>query len=321
MTVHIKPGRASGRIPAPPSKSSAHRLLISAALAEGESRVCGISDCEDVLATIDCLSALGVECIRDGSSLKIRGTDPKNAPDGATLRCRESGSTLRFLLPIALLSGKRITLVGAPRLMQRPMNVYSEIAETFGLEYRNDGDSIHVKGPLTSGEYTVVGNISSQFISGLLFALPLVDGDSRIHIIPPVESRSYINLTIGALSEFGIEIKWQDDCTVFIKGNQKYIAHDTSVEGDYSNAAFLSAFNLFGGDVELTGLLPDSLQGDKVYEKYFHLLCGASPEIHIGDCPDLGPIFFAIAAAKNGASFKGTERLKIKESDRACAMA
>ncbi len=321
MTVTIKPGRARGTISAPPSKSSAHRLLISAALAEGESTVHGISECEDVLATIDCLSALGIHSTREGDTVKLCGISLKDAPEGAILNCRESGSTLRFFLPIALISGKETVLRGASSLMQRPMSVYREICREFGLKYQKDGDEIRVRGPLRSGEYKVVGNISSQFISGLLFALPLVDGDSRIIITPPIESRSYINLTVNALAEFGVKVTWQDDHTLYIKGGQKYKAQETTVEGDYSNAAFLSALNLFGGDVTVEGLLADSLQGDKVYKNYFPMLGKGTPTIHIGDCPDLGPIFFSVAAAKHGAVFNGTRRLKIKESDRAEAMA
>ncbi len=321
MTVDIKPGKARGRISAPPSKSSAHRLLISAALAKGKSIIHGVSECEDVLATIDCLSALGIECKRAEDTVTVESSGVFDIPNGAVLQCRESGSTLRFFLPIALLSGKEVILKGAPGLMQRPMSVYREICREFGLTYVKDEDKIRVCGPLRSGEYKVVGNISSQFISGLLFALPLAKGDSRIVITQPIESRSYINLTINALSEFGVEVLWQDDHTLFVRGGQNYLAHETEVEGDYSNAAFLSAFDLFGGDVELTGLSEDSLQGDKVYKNYFKMLKKGAPTIHIGDCPDLGPILFSVAAAKNGAVFNGTRRLKIKESDRAAAMA
>lgn len=321
MRVTISPGKAKGSIPAPPSKSSAHRLLICASLSEGVSVIHGISECEDVHATIDCLKALGIECKQDGDTVTVYGKGLKNAPEKAVLNCRESGSTLRFFLPLALISGKEAVLKGAHSLMQRPMNVYAEICRDFGLTYRKEGDSITVKGPLSSGDYRVVGNISSQFISGLLFALPLVEGNSRITITPPIESRSYINLTVNALREFGINVIWQDEHTLFIPGSQSYLAHEATVEGDYSNAAFLAALGLFGGDVEVTGLHADSIQGDKVYENYFPMLCKGTPTIHIGDCPDLGPIFFSVAAAKNGAVFNGTKRLKIKESDRAAAMA
>ena len=237
------------------------------------------------------------------------------------MRCRESGSTLRFMIPPAMLSGKTTVFYGAESLMRRPMGVYEKLFSELGLTYISDGETVVVKGPLTGGEYNVVGNISSQFISGLLFALPSAVGDSRIRIAPPIESRSYIELTLSALREFGVRAEWEDDHTLFIPGEQKFIAHDLNVEGDYSGAAFPEALSLFGGEVCVEGLDPESIQGDKAYRRYFEMLSSGIPTIHIGDCPDLGPILFAVAAAKFGGVFDGTRRLKIKESNRAEAMA
>ena len=321
MRVEIKKGRASGKISAPPSKSIAHRLLISAAMSEGVSTVRGISNCADVMATLDCLEALGVKSERRGDDVIVYGKDPRTATPKNPLCARESGSTLRFMIPIAMLSGKTTIFTGEGRLMSRPMSVYENLFSEKGLTYITDGDSIAVRGKLTGGEYNVIGNVSSQFISGLIFALPLADSDSTINITPPIESRSYINLTLSAVKEFGIDAVWSDDYTIKIKGNQTYKAADVTVEGDYSGAVFTDAFNLFGGNVEVLGLNPESIQGDSVYKKYFDMLSIGVPTIHIGDCPDLGPILFAIAAAKNGGIFSGTKRLKIKESDRAEAMA
>ena len=322
MRVTIKKGKASGSVFAPTSKSMAHRLLICAGLSDGRSIIHGVSECEDVLATIDCLRAFGIECIRDGDTVTVIGGKDlvKHAPNSA-LCCRESGSTLRFLLPVALLSGNETTLCGAQSLMQRPMSVYEEICADRGLKYERSDGCITVRGPINAGEYKVVGNISSQFISGLIFTLTLAGGDSVINITQPIESRSYINLTISALKEFGVDVIWRDDRTLYIRGNQKYVAHETTVEGDYSNAAFLDAANLLGGNVEVLGLKEDSIQGDKVYKGLYRMLCKGTPTIHIGDCPDLGPVLFALAAIKNGAVFSGTKRLKIKESDRSGAMA
>ena len=322
MRVTIEKGRADGSVFAPASKSMAHRLLICAGLSEGESVIHGVSECEDVLATIDCLRSFGVECIRDGETVTVIGGKDfvKRAPLSA-LCCRESGSTLRFLLPVALLSGGDTTLCGAPGLMQRPMSVYEDICAERGLKYEKNDGCITVRGPLTAGTYNVVGNISSQFISGLIFALTLANGDSVISITQPIESRSYINLTISALKEFGVEVTWSDERTLVIKGNQKYCAHETTVEGDYSNAAFLDALNLLDGNVDVLGLKEDSIQGDKVYKSLYRMLTKGTPTIHIGDCPDLGPVLFALAAIQNGAVFSGTRRLKIKESDRSAAMA
>jgi 3-phosphoshikimate 1-carboxyvinyltransferase len=154
-----------------------------------------------------------------------------------------------------------------------------------------------------------------------LFALPLLDGDSIIDIIPPIESCSYINLTIRALREFGVEVKWQDERTLFIKGNQKYKAGEVTVEGDYSNGAFFEALNYLGDDVRTEGLREESIQGDKVYREFFAMLDKGTPTLHLADCPDLGPVLFAMAAAKHGGVFTGTRRLRMKESDRGAAMA
>ena len=321
MIVNIEKGRAKGCVSAPPSKSMAHRLLICAALSSGESVIHGKSDCEDVRATLDCLSALGVPFEQNGDTVKIKGIDAREMSASAPLSCRESGSTLRFFVPLCMISGNNTMLTGAPQLMKRPMNVYETLAKEKGLTFSQDERSVIVKGPLKSGEYKVAGNVSSQFISGLLFALPLVKGDSTINIIPPVESRSYIELTLFALREFGVDVTWKDDYTLFIKGGQTYKATETTVEGDYSGAAFFEAMNSLGSEIKIEGLRENSLQGDKVYSRYFEMLSKGTPTIHIGNCPDLGPVLFAVSAAKNGGIFTGTARLKIKESDRAAAMA
>ncbi len=321
MTVQIQKGTARGRVSAPPSKSMGHRLLICAALAEGESRIHGISDSADMKATLGCLEALGAKCSLSGDTVTVRGISMKDARPSTALFCNESGSTLRFFIPLALLSGNNVLFTGAQSLFRRPMTVYEDLCAERGLFFSRDTQSAVVRGPLKSGEFRVAGNISSQFISGLLFALPLLEGDSIIRITPPLESRPYIHLTLTALAAFGIRVEWQDDFTLRIPGNQKYTPREATVEGDYSGAAFLEALNLLGGKVETEGLNPDSLQGDRVYSRFFPMLSRGTPTIHIGDCPDLGPILFAVAAAKNGAVFTGTERLHIKESDRVGAMA
>lgn len=321
MRVKIKPGRASGAVTAPASKSMAHRMLICAALAGGVSRVHGVSDCEDVRATLDCMHALGIKTETDGDTLTVHGIDHKALLPKRALECRESGSTLRFLIPLALLTGKTVMFSGAKSLMSRPMTVYEQLCRERGLDYISDGESITVKGPLRGGDFHVVGNISSQFISGLLFALPLMKKDSRIIIAPPVESRSYIEMTIRALKIFGVEAVWEDEFTILVRGGQSYLPADVTVEGDWSGSAFIDALGLLGGSVRVDGLDPESIQGDRVYRKYFEMLERGLPTLHIGNCPDLGPILFAVAAAKNGGIFSGTKRLKIKESDRAQAMA
>ncbi|MBQ7391491.1 MAG: 3-phosphoshikimate 1-carboxyvinyltransferase, partial [Clostridia bacterium] len=289
MNIRIFPSVARGSVNAPPSKSMAHRLLICAALAQGESRICGISDCEDVEATLDCLRALGTECKIDNDIVIVKGIDFTKASN-AILPCRESGSTMRFLLPLCLLSGKEITLVGAPPLLRRPMTVYQNLFREHGLFCAHTESGLTVQGRLTATEYTLPGDVSSQFISGMLFALTQVEGESVLHILPPFESRSYVLLTIQALAAFGADIEWLDDTTLRICGGKPMQAQDLTVEGDYSNAAFLSALNVLGGEVNVTGLDPASLQGDRVYIEHFASLEKGFATISVADCPDLAPI-------------------------------
>ncbi len=321
MKVTFIPSHLRGTVAAPPSKSMAHRLLICGGLAEGVSTIRGISASDDVSATLRCLEALGVFYEKSGADVTVQGTDVRTSLPQSELYCHESGSTLRFLLPLCLLSGNQTTLTGTEKLFSRPLGVYENICKEQGIRYLQEGSAVSVRGRLAPGEYKIPGNISSQFITGLLFTLPLCGGDSVLHILPPIESRSYLDLTMEALRAFGVEVAWQDDRTLFIKGNQRYTATDVTVEGDYSNAAFFSALALFGHEVRVTGLSEKSHQGDRAYIKFFEMLDKGTPTIHIGDCPDLGPVLMAIAAAKNGAVFTGTKRLRIKESDRGAAMA
>lgn len=321
MKVAIHPGKAIGSVAAPASKSMAHRLLICAGLSQGISHISGVDLNEDILATIDCLQALGASCAIDGETVTVTGADLCKAEPAQTLHCRESGSTLRFFIPLSLLCGKTVSFTGTEKLLSRPLDVYRRLCAEKEFLFARTGQTLQVQGSLTGGTFRVPGDISSQFITGLLFALPLTDRDSCIQITTPLESRSYIDLTLQALRAFGIRVWWQDSQTILVPGLQHYRATDMAVEGDYSGAAFYAAMNALGSDIEITGLSPDSLQGDKVYARHFQGICSGRPEIDISDCPDLGPILFAVAAAKNGAVFTGTRRLKIKESDRSAAMA
>ncbi len=321
MNVTIRPGKASGTVTAPPSKSMAHRLLICAGLAEGTSRISGLDYNEDILATIDCLQALGASCRAVGDTVTVVGTDMHKAAPAQALCCRESGSTLRFFIPLALLCGRAVSFTGTEKLLSRPLGIYEQLCREQDFVFSRSGQQIRVQGNLMGGTFQIPGNVSSQFITGLLFALPLTGQDSYIHITTPLESRSYIDLTLQALHAFGVKAIWQDSRTVFIPGGQRYMARDMEVEGDYSGAAFYGAMNVLGSDVTVQGLLPDSLQGDRIYAQHMQRLSAGCPEIDLSDCPDLGPVLFAVAAAKNGAVFTGTRRLKIKESDRAAAMA
>ena len=318
MTVNIKPSCLKGQVTAPPSKSMSHRLLICAGLSEGESEIKNIAFSEDVLATIDCLEAMGAEIKISGDSVTVKGTLPKKK---ATYHCRESGSTLRFFIPLAMLGEGTSLFKGYGRLMERPMQVYENIASERGIPYEKDSEGISVGSGLASGRYVLPGNVSSQFVSGLLFALPLCQGDSEIELTDNIESRSYIDMTIEALALFGVNAIWKNETTLYIKGNQSYKSVRLTVEGDYSNAAFLDAFNFIGGEVEVTGLCESSLQGDRIYKEYFSLLRQGTPTLDIKNCPDLAPIIMTLAAANNGCRLINTQRLKIKESDRGAVMA
>ena len=320
MRIEIKPSALRGTVTAPPSKSMAHRLLIGAGLSEGESIVRRLAFSEDVKATIDCLRALGAVIKLDGDTAFVKGVDVRKAiGTAAVLRCNECGSTLRFFTPLCMLSGEARVLTGSSYLMTRPMDVYERIARDQGIRFEKASDHLTVQGTLNSGVYEVAGNISSQFISGLLFTLPLLDGDSELRILPPVESKPYIDMTVAALKEFGVSVD-QSDHTYLIKGGQHYRPADVTVEGDYSNAAFFEALNYAGSSVKLDGLRENTLQGDSVYKILFKNIKNGIDPIDIADCPDLGPVLFVVAALCGGARFTGTRRLRIKESDRADAM-
>ena len=328
MTITIEPSTANGRMQASPSKSMAHRLLLCAGLSSGTSLISNVDDSDDILATQDCLRALGAQITGEGNSAAVRGIDFRQVSPQAVLPCRESASTLRFMILVCLLSGQKTLLTGSDRLFTRPLSIYEEICRTQGLLFEKRLSSLTIAGKLTPGRYEIPGDVSSQFISGLLFALPLLDGDSTIELIPPIESSPYIRMTADALKRFGVTVL--PDCQnsahpedfreIFIPGSQKYCPRDLQVEGDYSAAAFFDALNLLGGNVQVDGLNEDSLQGDQVYRHHFEVLRDRFGEADLTDCPDLGPILIAMAAALHGGRFTGTRRLKMKESDRGAAM-
>lgn len=354
MVVKIEKSRLFGVAEFPPSKSDSHRLIIAAALCRGESVISGISLCDDVLATIESLRALGAEISLSENVARIRGIDIRKSAALRELPVGESGSTLRFLIPLALMTGNRIKFVGKERLFQRPLSVYEKIAKKYGAEFEISDSRLELCGKIQSGEYRLRGDISSQFITGLLFALPLLQGDSKIIIEPPFESRPYVDMTVATLGKFGIEVRFEDENTIAVKGGQKYRGGNFSSEGDWSGGAFLFALELLHPDIKVSGYDASSLQGDKVCVEYFERIksasvgvtcggaadsacarvtCGGAadsncarvtlgtPIIDISDCPDLGPVLFAMASYFGEAEFYGTRRLLIKESDRAGAMA
>ena len=344
MKITIKPGKLNGTVTAPPSKSYAHRMLISAAFTDGWSEVSGISSSEDMLATLDCLAALGVEYEKTDSGVRVKGLkssalnakselseesahSSENDGELPDFPCRESGSTLRFMIPIALAvcGGGRFT--GAERLIERGIGIYEEIFQGCGISVEKTNNSILVRGKLSAGEYKIRGDVSSQFITGMLFALSLLTGESRIEVLPPVESRAYIDITIDVLKIFGVQIEEEKENCFIIRGAQNYQTRNYQVEGDWSNAAFLYAFNAVGNELDIRGLNENSIQGDKICVSCFEKLVGKCPDtaeelsIDLSGTPDLGPVLFAASAALRGGYFTGTKRLRIKESDRAQAMA
>ncbi len=320
MVAEIKVSSASGTVTAPPSKSMAHRLLICAALSEGTSKIYNIALSRDITATIICLTSIGAKIEIYDDFISVQGIDKAQIKTPVKANCIESGSTLRFIIPIMFLLGVECEITGSEYLLGRPLSVYEKIAENQGLKFEKSADKIKLCGFLESGEYFIEGNISSQFISGLLFALPLLKEDSTIKIIGEFESRPYVDLTVDALKQFGVTVDFINDNEIFIKGSQKFKPTTAAAEGDYSNAAFYEAFNLLGSDIRIDGLNPESHQGDKVFFEYFKRLREDAPTLDITDCPDLAPVLFAVAAYFNGAVFTGTKRLKIKESDRAEVM-
>ncbi len=310
MKVKLSPSVLCGYAVAPPSKSMAHRLIICAALSGAECKISGLADSDDINATVGCLKALGVT-ISDGN---INGKSLFTKTD--TLDCNESGSTLRFLIPLCLMAGEDITLVGSERLFSRSLEVYEDICKENGFKFLQNKNRVTVNGRLKAGKYTVRGDISSQFISGLMFVLPLLSGDSEIVLTGKMESIPYIDMTVQAQAVFGVQVERRGNI-IKIRGNQKYIPTDAVVEGDCSNAAFFEALD----GVSVTGLDKNTLQGDYIFYDYFEKLKAGRPTLDVGQCPDLAPVLMVVAALNNGATLINTARLKIKESDRGSAMA
>ncbi len=324
MRAEIRPGKAAGSVAAPPSKSYAHRLLLGGALSSGRSVIRGVVQNEDVSATLDGMAALGASCTVDGPVVTVQGVRKIGEPSQTALPvfpCRESGSTLRFLIPASLVVCGGGQFLGTARLTERGIGVYEEAFADRGIRWEKEPGRITARGKLTAGEYLLRGNVSSQFMTGLLFALPLLEGESSIRLIPPVESCPYIGMTVEVLRRFGITVLQSEETYFRIPGGQRYQAVDETVEGDWSGAAFLYALRELGGDVRVTGLNRESAQGDRICLPYFERLRHGGAEMDLTDCPDLGPVLFALAAAKQGGRFTGTARLRIKESDRAAAMA
>lgn len=315
MKIEIIPGAARGAVTAPPSKSEAHRALICGALTNG-STLHGVSDSDDVTATLRCLETLGTSVEKDGGTVYIGGLDPKEIKE-CTLNCGESGSTLRFLLPLCLISGERVTLTGTEKLLSRPLDEYEELCKRRAFLFEKGENSVTVAGALTPGEYDVSMSKSSQFMTGLLISLGSLDGRSVLRVLGRAESASYVDITLDVMRKFGVGASASDEG--YITSGGGYERAEYTVGGDWSNAAFTDALNVLGGDVKVAGLDATSRQGDRVYPATFEKIIRGET-VNLSDCPDLAPLLFALAAYRGGGRFTGTGRLKYKESDRAEAM-
>jgi len=325
-----------GTIALPPSKSVAHRAVICAGLAQGESVLRNIAQSNDIAATVNCMRALGAVCDIKGDTMQVTGGLISN---GTTLDCGESGSTLRFLIPVAAVWGKEISFTGQGRLMQRPLTPFLDALSIGGAEILQLEQKLNVKGPIKAGQYALPGDISSQYVSGLLFALPLLDGNSEIVLTSKLESASYVDLTIDTMLRFGVEVEHTDYSRFTVRGGQRYVPSDMSIEADYSQAAFFLIASMLGCDCSCAGLDNVSKQGDRrildiLQKSGGEIAANADGSISIkaekllaqtvdvSDIPDLVPPLAALFALCDGESrIINAGRLRHKESDRLSTVA
>jgi 3-phosphoshikimate 1-carboxyvinyltransferase len=401
MRVRIEPGKLRGRILAQPSKSYLHRALICAALGDGTSEIRNVCESQDVMATLDGLTAMGLAETRlrreDGAvvaeirgkgrmgenrtgetwtgenrtgenrtgenrtgenrtgenrtgenRMKVNRTEENRMEENRTeenrtgeiqvrVNCGESGSTLRLLIPLALAKGGRALFQGSGRLLDRPMGPYEEIFKTMGIGFFRVPGGIQAEGRLVPARYELAGNVSSQFVSGLLLALPLLDGDSLIALSTPLESRSYVEMTLETMATFGVRAYWENERLLSVPGRQSYQLVKADMEGDWSHAAFFLAAGALGGDVTCLGLNLDSLQGDKAVLPLLERM-GASVRVgqheirvsggrligidaDVSQIPDLAPVLAALGCGCQGVTrIYNASRLRMKESDRLSAM-
>ncbi|QEK11767.1 3-phosphoshikimate 1-carboxyvinyltransferase [Crassaminicella thermophila] len=345
-SVKIIPSSLKGEVRIPPSKSMSHRAIIAAGLSNGISNIDNITFSDDIIATLEGMKSFGVESENTKtdseygiSSILIKGTGRmkllKNEID-----CKESGSTLRFLIPMAGLFGEKITFIGRGKLIERPLDTYYKIFREQNIQYTNNEGKLplSVEGKLRPGIFYMKGNISSQFITGLLFILPMLDGDSKIVITTELESKGYVDLTLDILNKFNIHVENNNYKEFIIKGNQKYNSCDYRVEGDFSQAAFWIVAGILGSGIKCSDLNIDSLQGDKmildivkemganilVQDNFVKVEKSYTNGIVIdaSQCPDLVPILATLGAVSKGTTkIINAARLRIKESDRLKAMA
>ena len=336
--IVLNPSKLKGNVKVPSSKSIGHRAVICAGLSDGISNIDNINYSQDIDATIGAMKNFGVNIVKDNKSLKIRGVKQLDVKVSG-IDCSESGSTLRFLIPIVAITGKKAVFDGQGELVERPLGPYYKIFDEQRIKYKNSNGKLPltIEGKLKPGEYKIKGNVSSQFISGLLFALPLLDGDSKITVTSELESKPYVDLTVDMLKDFSVNVDNKNYKEFIIKGNQNFKAKDCSIEGDFSQAAFWLAADLLGSEVECGGLNIKSLQGDKAILDIIKRMGGevliegnkvrVLPAKTKGivfdalECPDLVPVVAVLGALSEGTTeIIKAERLRIKECDRLRAM-
>lgn len=335
--VKITPTKLQGVVQVPPSKSLAHRAIICASLAKGVSRIDNIEYSKDIQATIKAMKSLGTKIKEYDNYLIIDGTSTFTKQN-SEIDCEESGSTLRFMVPISIVEENKVHFMGRGNLGKRPLDTFYEIfdRQNIGYIYKKDVLDLYVVGKLKPDHYLIPGNISSQFITGLLFALPLLKGDSIIEITSPLESKGYIDLTLQMLNQYGIKVINNDYKSFIVMGNQEYTACDYRVEADFSQAAFYLVAGAIGNDVILKDLNLDSLQGDKATLDILEAMGAMINVVNEGikvtsnellattvdasQCPDVIPVVcVALALAKGKSAVINAKRLRIKECDRIVA--
>ncbi|EGT3617080.1 3-phosphoshikimate 1-carboxyvinyltransferase [Clostridium perfringens] len=337
--VIITPSKLKGNVKIPPSKSMAHRAIICASLSKGESIITNIDFSEDIIATMEGMKALGADIQVEKDKLIINGENIFKASEEKIIDCNESGSTLRFLVPISLIENNKVNFIGRGNLGKRPLKTYYEIFDEQGIKYSYEDEKLdlNIEGSLKGGEFKVKGNISSQFISGLLFTLPLLKEDSKLIITTELESKGYIDLTLNMIEKFGVIIENRGYREFLIKGNQSYKPMDYKVEGDYSQSAFYFSAGALGSEVNCFDLDLNSYQGDKecieILERMGAKLIESSIKdkdslkiiggylkgtvIDASQCPDIIPVLAVVAALSKGETrVINGERLRIKECDR-----
>ena len=340
MEIKIIPTKLRGEINIPPSKSYSHRAVIAAALADGESRIGNLNFSVDIQTTTDIMRNFGAVIEQGEDYLKIEGNKGNVVIENNYIQCNESGSTIRFIIPIALSKNNgQLTIDGKGKLVERPLDTYYKIFDKQGVEYRTTNGKLplYVEGELKADTFEVEGNISSQFITGLLYTLPLLDGDSEIIIKGPLESKGYVDLTLKILEMAGVEIKNNNYKSFQVKGNQTYKEFDYTVEGDYSQVAFWIVAGILSEEINCKNVYKDSLQGDRAIVEIVQKM-GANLEINdknikvfpgetkgtvidVSQCPDIAPILTVLAALSEGETrIINGERLRIKESDRITSM-